>query len=78
MTTANTLVSMIMAMRPNFRCVDGRSSGRLDTQRLSTAASIRRSKSDRLAFAVHTNMIAEGFKLEAVGEHAERASSAGM
>ena len=37
-----------------------------------------RSKSDRVAFAVHAFMIAEGFKLEAVGEDAEKASSAGV
>lgn len=38
----------------------------------------RRSKSDRVAFAVHTFMTAEGFKLEAVGDDAEKASSAGV
>lgn len=35
-----------------------------------------RSKSDRVAFAVHAFMTAEGFKLEAVGDDAEKASSA--
>lgn len=37
-----------------------------------------RSKSDRVAFAVHAFMTAEGFKLEAVGDDAEKASSAGV
>lgn len=31
-----------------------------------------------MAFAAHAFMIAEGFKLEAVGDDAEKASSAGV
>ena len=36
-----------------------------------------RSRNDRVAFAAHAFMIAEGYKLEAVGDDAEKASSAG-
>lgn len=53
MMTPQTLLSLVMALRPKFR-----------------------SRSDRLAFAAHAFMIAQGFKLEAVGDDAEKASSA--
>ncbi|KAA6425319.1 MAG: hypothetical protein FRX49_04812 [Trebouxia sp. A1-2] len=35
-----------------------------------------RTRNDRVAFAVHAFMVANGFKLEAVGENADKASSA--
>ena len=36
-----------------------------------------RSRTDRVAFAVHAYVVAEGYKLEAVSDAAEQASSAG-
>lgn len=36
-----------------------------------------RSRADRVAFAVHAYIVAEGYKLESVGDTAEEASSAG-
>lgn len=69
---------MILALRPKFRqafvlvCHLPSGSPQL------TYFVFARSRGDRVAFAVHTYLVAEGYKLEAVGNAADQASSAGQ
>ena len=58
----------------------GQQTVRLEQRRampVATRLPCCRSSSDRVAFAAHAFMIVQGFKLEAVGDDAEKASSAG-